>query len=100
MVYEVFARYLFDASTVWSFDIAYMANGVLFVLGMAWVLRQDAHIRIDVLSSKLPPKVSGVIEGVAFLVVLAPFFGALAWIAGQHTVRSDERRGGEEWVRT
>ncbi|MDN5843449.1 MAG: TRAP transporter small permease [Alcaligenaceae bacterium] len=91
MVYEVFARYVFNAPTVWSFDIAYMSNGVLFVLGMAWVLRQDAHIRIDVVSRKLPPKLAGAIEGVAFLVILAPFFGALAWVAGEHTVRA--------WVR-
>lgn len=91
MVYEVFARYVFDAPTVWSFDIAYMSNGALFMLGVAWVLREDAHIRIDILSRNLPRKVSGFIEGVVFLVILAPFFGMLAWIAGQHTVRA--------WVR-
>src|SRR3546814_14763224 len=39
MVYEVFARYVFDAPTVWSFDIAYMSNGALFMLGVAWVLK-------------------------------------------------------------
>lgn len=88
MVYEVFARYLFNAPTVWSFDIAYMSNGALFLLGVAWVLKEDAHIRIDVLSKKLPPKVEGAIEAVAFLLFLAPTFGMLSSIAARHAWRA------------
>lgn len=91
MVYEVFARYLFDAPTVWAFDIAYMSNGALFLLGVAYVLREDAHIRIDILRNKFPQRVNAWIEGIAFLVVLAPFFGMLASIALSHTWRA--------WVR-
>ncbi|WP_322995514.1 TRAP transporter small permease subunit [Castellaniella sp.] len=91
MVYEVFARYLFDAPTVWAFDIAYMANGAVFVLGVAYVLREDAHIRIDVLRNRLPARLNGVVQGVAYLLILAPFFGMLSWIAATHTWRA--------WVR-
>jgi TRAP-type mannitol/chloroaromatic compound transport system permease small subunit len=88
MVYEVFARYAFDAPTVWAFDIAYMANGVIFLLGVAWVLREDAHIRIDVLSNRLPPKLANAIEGLVYLLLLAPLFAALANVAIQHTWRA------------
>jgi TRAP-type mannitol/chloroaromatic compound transport system permease small subunit len=91
MVYEVFARYLFDAPTVWAFDIAYMSNGALFLLGIAYVLREDAHIRIDVLRNKLPRPVNAWVEGTAYLLILAPFFAALASIALSHTWRA--------WVR-
>lgn len=85
MVYEVFARYVFDAPTVWSFDIAYMSNGALFLLGVAWVLKEDAHIRIDVLSKKMPPKVVNTIETIVFLVILTPSFAMLSWVAIQNT---------------
>lgn len=88
MVYEVFARYVFDAPTVWSFDIAYMANGAIFLLGVAWVLHQDAHIRIDILSNRLPRKVANAIEGIAYLFILAPFFAMLSNVAIQHTWRA------------
>lgn len=91
MVYEVFARYVFDAPTVWAFDIAYMANGAVFLLGVAHVLREDAHIRIDVLRNRLPARFNGVVQGVAYLLVLAPFFGMLSWIAMVHAWRA--------WVR-
>lgn len=88
MVYEVFARYVFAAPTVWSFDIAYMANGAIFLLGVAWVLHEDAHIRIDILSNRLPRKLANAIEGGAYLFVLAPFFAMLSNVAIQHTWRA------------
>ncbi|AMY71022.1 TRAP transporter small permease subunit [Frigidibacter mobilis] len=88
MLYEVAARYIFGAPTLWAFDIAYMSTGVLFVLGAAQALRQDAHVRIDVLSSRFSHRVRGWIDGIAFLFVLAPIFCKLAWIGGQRTWRA------------
>jgi TRAP-type mannitol/chloroaromatic compound transport system permease small subunit len=88
MVYEVVARYVFNAPTVWSFDIAYMCSGALFMLGVAWALREDAHIRIDVLRNKLPQRVADAIEGITYLVILAPFFAVLSWIALRRTVHA------------
>lgn len=47
VVYEVVARYAFDAPTLWSFDITYMLYGAMFMLGAAYALRIGAHIRTD-----------------------------------------------------
>ncbi|CAM5200137.1 TRAP transporter small permease protein OS=Castellaniella defragrans OX=75697 GN=HNR28_002596 PE=3 SV=1 [Castellaniella defragrans] len=91
MVYEVFARYVFAAPTVWAFDIAYMSNGAVFLLGMAYVLREDAHIRIDVLRNRLPAWFNHGVQGIAYLLILAPFFGTLSWVAASHAWRA--------WVR-
>ena len=35
--YEVFARYVFHAPTIWSFDVTYMLYGTIFMLGSAYV---------------------------------------------------------------
>lgn len=91
MVYEVFARYLFDAPTVWAFDIAYMSNGAVFLLGIAYVLREDAHIRIDVIKNRLPARFNNLVQGLVYLLLLAPFFGMLSAVAIRHTLRA--------WVR-
>lgn len=88
MIYEVGARYIFNAPTVWAFDIAYMCSGALFLLGVAWTLKEDAHIRIDILRNKLPAKMAGAIEGGAYLFVLCPFFAVLTWIAFERTWRA------------
>lgn len=94
MLYEVVARYALGAPTLWAFDIAYMATGVLFVLGAAQALREDAHVRIDFLSSRLPVRLRGLIDGLLYLLVLCPVFGKLAWVAGHPGLaRLSDRRG-------
>ena len=88
MLYEVVARYGFGAPTLWAFDVAYMSTGVLFVLGAAECLRRDAHVRIDFLSARLPARVRGAIDGTAYLLLLCPTFGWLAYVAGSRAWRA------------
>lgn len=88
MVYEVIARYLFNAPTVWAFDIAYMSNGAIFLFGIAWVLRQDGHIRIDVVRSRLPDRLASWFEAAVYLLLLLPLFGILSKIAIFRTIKA------------
>jgi TRAP-type mannitol/chloroaromatic compound transport system permease small subunit len=76
MLYEVVARYVFDAPTLWANDITYMINGTLFLLGAAATLRVNAHVRIDFLSARLPLRAQHAI-GLAFYVLL---FLPILWI--------------------
>ena len=48
-LYEVVARYVFNAPTLWGSDIAYMTNGTLFLLGAAYTLAW-AHTSASILS--------------------------------------------------
>lgn len=79
MLYEVVARYVFDASTIWAFDISYMATGVAFILGVAWTAQVDGHVRVDVFSSLMPPRISRLINGVAYTALMFPIFALMAW---------------------
>ncbi|QOL81979.1 TRAP transporter small permease subunit [Pseudooceanicola spongiae] len=88
MIFEVAARYLFSAPTIWAFDISYMCTGTLFILGAAYALREDAHVRIDFLAEKLPPRLRRTIEGVVFFLLLTPIFAGLSWFALQRTLRA------------
>lgn len=81
MIYEVLARYLFNAPTLWAFDIAYMATGTLFVLGAAQALREDAHVRIDFLSSRFPARFRDRFNGIIYVFFLFPIFAMLSKIA-------------------
>ena len=47
VAYEVIARYVFNAPTIWAFDVTYMLYGTLFMLGAAYALHKGAHIRTD-----------------------------------------------------
>ena len=68
--YEVFARYLFDAPTVWAFEIGYILTGSHFLLAMAYALREGQHIRIDIFSGKFSLRTRAIIDICCYAVVL------------------------------
>src|SRR6476469_4951403 len=47
LVYEVVARYLFNAPTEWAYDMTFMLYGTFFMLGAAYTLQKKGHIRTD-----------------------------------------------------
>lgn len=55
VVYAVVARYVFNKPVGWSEEIAvYLMIWVVF-LGAAYTLKEDAHIGVDILISRLSP---------------------------------------------
>lgn len=68
--WEVVSRYAFDAPTVWAYEVGYTLTGSHFLLALAYTLRQNEHIRIDVLSSHLPARTRQVIDTVTYALVL------------------------------
>ena len=50
---EVVKRYIFNAPTAWIFDVQNMIYGSLFMLGGAYTLAQNAHVRGDFLYSSM-----------------------------------------------
>jgi TRAP-type mannitol/chloroaromatic compound transport system permease small subunit len=75
--YEVLARYVFGAPTVWAYEIGYTLTGSHFLLGMAYTLAVGAHIRIDIFSGKFPPRIRALIDLAAYAVMLP----LLVWIS-------------------
>ena len=47
MIYEVVARYVFTAPTVWVYDMSRFLYGALFMLGAGYALSKGIHIRAD-----------------------------------------------------
>jgi TRAP-type mannitol/chloroaromatic compound transport system permease small subunit len=80
VLYEVVARYLFNAPTIWSFQMTKFLYGGTYLLGGAWVLKQDRHIRIDVLSTRLSPRAKAIVSlacySILFFPLMLTLFGA------------------------
>lgn len=79
MVVEVVCRYVFNAPTLWAFDVSYMLNGAIFALGAAYTLRKNGHIRIDAVSQCFPQRWRDLIEVAFFLVLFVPCLGAITY---------------------
>lgn len=81
MVWEVFARYVVHSPTVWAFDISYMMNGAIFLLGIAWVMRQNEHISINVVRKHLPKNLARISDAFLYLALMFPLFVMLTKVS-------------------
>ncbi|HEX9397929.1 MAG TPA: TRAP transporter small permease subunit [Burkholderiales bacterium] len=72
VAYEVIARYLFNAPTIWSFDVTYMLYGTIFMLGAAYALHKGAHIRTDFYYEKWSDRTRGVVDSISYIVFFFP----------------------------
>lgn len=79
MTWEVVARSFFNAPTFWAYELAYMITGAHFVLGIALVLRQRQHIRIDFLYARFPPRLQAGLDAVVYVCFLGPVVWWIAW---------------------
>lgn len=88
---EVVARYLFNAPTIWTQDIAITLQIWFTYLGMAYVLRQRELIRITAVIALLGPRMRQVAEGFALTVIL--LFSVMATLYGWEIVSESIHAG-------
>lgn len=79
VAWEVVARYVFAAPTIWSFEITYMLYGAMFMLGAAYALRVGAHIRTDFFWERWSARTKGVIDSIAYIVFFFPGIALFLW---------------------
>ncbi len=76
VVYEVVARYLFDAPTIWAYDLSLFLFGYIAALGGAYAQQKRAHINVDILYLSVSPKVKNIFNlisyslGIFFLIII------------------------------
>lgn len=79
MVYEVMSRKFFLRPTAWASDVSYMLDGALFMLGAAYALARNAHIRTDFLYRHWSPRVQGTVDALLYLLLFFPGIGLFLW---------------------
>ena len=80
LVWEVVARYFFNAPTIWAYDMTYMLYGSFFMLGSAYTLLRGKHIRTDNLYGQWSPRRQGLVDTVCYLVFFFPPLIALLYV--------------------
>lgn len=88
---EVVARYVFNAPTIWTQDIAITLQIWFTYLGMAYVLRQRELIRITAVIALLGPRMRQIAEGFALTVTL--LFSIMATLYGWDIVSESIHAG-------
>jgi TRAP-type mannitol/chloroaromatic compound transport system permease small subunit len=88
VAYEVAARYLFNAPTIWSFDVTYMLYGTMFMLGAAYALHKGAHIRTDFFWEQFSVRKKGWIDSVSYILFFFPGLTILLIISANEALYS------------
>jgi len=68
--YEVALRYLFNAPTTWAHELSLHVFASYSVLGGAYVLLHNGHVRMELLYMHLPPRRRAILDLVAFPLLL------------------------------
>ncbi len=99
MLYDVFMRYVFNAPTLWGFEVSTWTMGAAFVLSIGYALAGDAHVRVDLLYGHRSRWILSVVDLVFFPVLLV----VVAWLTWGlwgyffDAWRTGEKSGGSAW---
>lgn len=100
LVYEVVSRKFFFRPTAWAADTSYMLDGALFMLGAAYALSRDAHIRTDFFYRDWSPRVQGTVDASLYLLLFFPgigFFLSAGWDFAYASWTQGERAVTSAW---
>ena len=76
---EVFKRYALNAPTAWIYDVNNMMYGTLFMMGGAYTLAHDGHVRGDFFYGRMKPRTQAWFDIVLYVLFFLPGIGALTW---------------------
>ncbi|HJR68742.1 MAG TPA: TRAP transporter small permease [Gammaproteobacteria bacterium] len=68
---QVVLRYVFETSLVWSLEATTYSFAWLVLVGMSYGVRTNAHIAVDLLTSRLPPRAGRLVAVLALCCGLA-----------------------------
>jgi len=88
IVVNVGLRYVFHEGRIELEELQWHVNAVAFLIAIAYAYRVDAHIRIDLVSVRLRPRVQVWIEFYSTLLLLLPFIAVVLWFSVPFVVHS------------
>jgi len=103
VVYDVAMRYIINRPTEWGLEM----NGFLLLaitfLGGGYALLNDAHVKLDVIQDRLPPRGRAMVDLVTYLVfflvciVLLQYGSQVAWDSLRSNTKTPSMWGPPMW---
>ena len=86
--YDVFTRYLLKQSSVAVQELEWHLFAVIFLLGAAYTLKHDRHVRVDVIYMRLSERQRAWINLLGTLLFLIPFSLLIIWSSKNFVINS------------
>ena len=72
VIYDVSMRFLFQMGSVMLQELEWHLFGLVFLLGAAYTLQQEGHVRVEVIYQKLSDRQQAIINIIGNVLFLAP----------------------------
>ncbi len=86
--YEIIMRKFFNAPTSWAFDVGNIMYGALFMMGGAYTLSRDAHVRGDFIYRLWKPRTQATVEFILYIFFFFPGVTALIFAGWKYASRA------------
>jgi len=87
IIYEILMRYVFHLPTLWVSESMVFGAGLTYVLGAAWALQDNRHVKIDLIYGRLTLRQRAVIDSITF-VFFALYMSVFLWATAEYARRS------------
>jgi TRAP-type mannitol/chloroaromatic compound transport system permease small subunit len=84
----VVMRYALGIGSIRLQESVLYAHAAMFMLGAAWTLQIDGHVRVDVFYAQAKPRTKALIDLAGAVVFLFPFAAVLGWLSTAYVARS------------
>lgn len=81
-------RYFFDAGSIALQEATIYMHAAIFMLGIAWTLKQGGHVRVDVFYRDASPKKRAWIDVAGGLIFLLPLCVLILWLSWDYVLNS------------
>jgi len=78
--FEIIMR-MFGRAQTWAFDVTLFTAGTVYVIGGAYTLLRNRHVKIDILHARISPRMQSLLDLITFPGFLV-FVGVLLWVGG------------------
>jgi len=79
-------RYAFEVGTVFLQESVVYLHGTAFLVGLSYALQHDAHVRVDIIYSRLSRRTQALVNGLGHTLLLMPLSMAIVVFSDDYTI--------------
>lgn len=86
--FDVFRRYLLKDSAAWIMELEWHFFAVIFLLGAAYTLKHNKHVRVDLFYEKFSERDKALVNLIGAVVFLVPWCCVLIYVSYKYAYNS------------
>ena len=81
-------RYIFDIGWIAMQESVTYMHAMVFLIGAAWAMQQEAHVRVDIFYSNFSDRTRAWIDLLGTLILLLPVMLFVVWVSWEYVIDS------------